>query len=327
MANDKHANLYRALVAPDTLQPVSRVAEGLTDTAGRLFSFVQGTQDVVDFIAPYVTDAYDRNNLQAYNSSNSVEIYRNFLDWLFQTFNVSEPEFRAQLLSHLRLAKGQRVLITGCGLGEDIPMVIEAVGESGEVHAQDLSKAMVLEAARKNKRPNALFTISNANQLPYASGYFDAVFHFGGINLFGDMRKAIAELDRVCKPSGRVVFGDEGIAAHLRDSQYFEIAVCNNRLWASETPMHLLPHGAQDVQLNYVLGNCFYLISFTSGKDLPYMNIDVPHKGTRGGTARTRYFGQLEGVSTEVRARLYAKARELDTSAHALLEKILGDNL
>lgn len=91
--------------------------------------------------------------------------------------------------------------------------------------------------------------------------------------------------------------------------------------------MHLLPHGADDVQLNYVLGNCFYLIGFTSGKALPYMNIDVPHKGTRGGTARTRYFGQLEGVSGEAKAKLYAKAEELGISAYSLLERILTSNL
>ncbi|KRI01742.1 hypothetical protein AO057_01305 [Curvibacter sp. PAE-UM] len=262
-----------------------------------------------------------------YNSANSVEIYRNFLDWLFQTFNVQEQEFRVEILSHLKLSAGMKVLITGCGLGEDIPIVSKAVGLGGEVHAQDISKAMVLESAKNNTQPNTLFTISNANCLPYASGYFDAVFHFGGINLFGDTKKAIAELDRVCKKGGKVVFGDEGVAAHLRKTQYFDVAVCNNKLWAAEPPMDLLPHGALDVQLTYILGNCFYVIGFTSGEGFPYMNIDIPHKGTRGGTARTRYFGQLEGVSAETKAKVYAKARELNISAHQVLEDILRSAL
>lgn len=327
MSDNSPATLYAALAAPGTLDPLSFSEGTLRNTAGNAFHILAGAPNVVDFIAPCIADDFDRGNLQVYNSDNSVEIYRNFLNWLFETFNVSEHDFRTQLLSHLNLTAGMRVLIVGCGLGEDIPMTAEQVGPSGEIHAQDLSKAMVLEAARKNDRPNTLFTISNANQLPYVSGYFDAVFHFGGINLFGDMRKAIAELDRVCKKGGRVVFGDEGIAEHLRESEYYQVAVCNNRLWASETPMALLPQGALDVQLNYVLGNCFYLIGFTSGKSLPYMNIDVQHKGARGGTARTRYFGQIEGVTPEIRSRFYDRAREMHISAHELLEKILADHL
>lgn len=327
MAASQLQAMHEALVTPISLRPLTLDASALRNEDGTVFHAAEGARNVIDFIAPYAADAFDRDNLQAYNSPHSVEIYRNFLNWLFETFDVRESDFRAELISRLKLAPGMRVLITGCGLGEDIPLVAEQIGASGEVHAQDLSKAMVLEAASKNDRPNTLFTISNANHLPYASGYFDAVFHFGGINLFGDVRHAISELDRVCKKGGRVVFGDEGIASHLRGTEYYDVAVRNIPLWASETPLNQLPHGALDVQLNYVLGNCFYLIGFTSGKAFPHMNLDVAHKGSRGGSARTRYFGQLEGVSPETRARLYAKAKSLDTSAHALLEKILGDHL
>ncbi|WP_082605364.1 class I SAM-dependent methyltransferase [Curvibacter sp. PAE-UM] len=327
MAERMNAHLYQALATPDALLSLDLCQEGLKDTQNNIFRFAAAKSNVVDFIEPYVTSEYDRSNLQMYNSANSVEIYRNFLDWLFQTFNVQEQEFRVEILSHLKLSAGMKVLITGCGLGEDIPIVSKAVGLGGEVHAQDISKAMVLESAKNNTQPNTLFTISNANCLPYASGYFDAVFHFGGINLFGDTKKAIAELDRVCKKGGKVVFGDEGVAAHLRKTQYFDVAVCNNKLWAAEPPMDLLPHGALDVQLTYILGNCFYVIGFTSGEGFPYMNIDIPHKGTRGGTARTRYFGQLEGVSAETKAKVYAKARELNISAHQVLEDILRSAL
>lgn len=322
-----NAHLYQALATPDALSSLDLCQEGLKDTHNNIFKFATAKSNVVDFIEPYVTSEYDRSNLQMYNSANSVEIYRNFLDWLFQTFNVQEQEFRVEILSHLKLSVGMKVLITGCGLGEDIPIVSKAVGLGGEIHAQDISKAMVLESAKNNTQPNTLFTISNANCLPYASGYFDAVFHFGGINLFGDTKKAIAELDRVCKKGGKVVFGDEGVAAHLRKTQYFDVAVCNNKLWVAEPPMDLLPHGALDVQLTYILGNCFYVIGFTSGEGFPYMNIDIPHKGTRGGTARTRYFGQLEGVSAETKAKVYTKARELNISAHQLLEDILRSKL
>src|SRR3546814_8144504 len=58
---------------------------------------------------------------------------------------------------------------------------------------------------------NLFFSVSDACHLPFEDRFFDAAFHFGGINLFDDVEGAIGEMNRVVKPGGRVVFGDEGI--------------------------------------------------------------------------------------------------------------------
>lgn len=318
---------YQAFMCPTTYSSLIPQEDGLVNGQGLLFPYVGHHKRIVDFIAPSVQTSEDSENLAMYNAPHSTEIYRNFLDWLFATFNETEEHFRRSLISHLRLSPRDKVLITGCGLGDDLALIAQAVGPEGEIHAQDISKAMVLEAEQKNKQDNVLFSISNGNQLPYVNQYFDAVFHFGGINLFGDTRKAIAELARVCKTGGRVVFGDESVAPHLRGSEYANIAINNNRLWAAETPLPLLPHNALDIQLNYILGNCFYVIGFTTGAGFPYMNIDVEHKGIRGGCARTRYFGQLEGVSEASKKKIYDIARERNISVHALLEQIIKETL
>ena len=55
-------------------------------------------------------------------------------------------------------------------------------------------------------------SVSDATNLPYQDGTFDAVFHFGGINFMPDVRVAISEMARVCKNAGAVEFGDECIA-------------------------------------------------------------------------------------------------------------------
>lgn len=318
---------YKAFSFPVSLTPLTTSADGLSGVDGTLFKFVDANQRVIDFIEPFIRNDYDRSNLDMYNSQNSTTIYRNFLDWLFKTFDESEDGFRRKLISYLNLSKGKKVLVTGCGLGDDISIINESVGSVGEIHAQDISKAMVLEASRKNQSENVCFSISNGNSLPYASRYFDAVFHFGGINLFGDTKRAISELERVCKIGGRVVFGDEGISPHLRGTEYAEIAIKNNSLWAAETPINLLPHNADDIQINYILGNCFYLIGFTPIEGFPVMNIDVPHKGIRGGTMRTRYFGQIEGVTEGTKLKLISKARELNISVYELLEKLINSKM
>lgn len=316
------AGTLSAFMCPVSRSTLTHTEDGLVNSDGVLFPYINNR--TVDFIRPFSQTVYDAENLRMYNASASTEIYRNFLDWLFATFNENEFVFREKLLSFLNLSVGDKVLITSVGLGDDIQVLSKYVGPSGEIHAQDISKSMILLANSKVDNDNVTFSVSNGNLLPYRDGYFDAAFHFGGINLFGDTRKAISELARVCKTGGRVVFGDEGVAPHLRGTEYAKIAINNNKLWEAHAPLELLPSNAHNIQLNYILGNCFYVIGFDVGDGLPYMNIDIKHKGMRGGSARTRYFGQIEGVTDESKTKLLTKARELNISAHDLLEDMIS---
>ena len=129
---------------------------------------------------------YDKN-VDLYDNDNSVEIYRNFLSWLFATFKQSEEDFRSFWLGRLGNLSSKKIQITGCGLGEDISLALQMVGPNGFVHAQDLSKKFIATAAIKNCVGNAPLNASDALALPYRDNYFDAVYHFGGINLFGDI--------------------------------------------------------------------------------------------------------------------------------------------
>jgi SAM-dependent methyltransferase len=320
--------LYDALCDPISHNSLKRTSSlGLANDKGTVYKFVDSNSRVIDFIEPMIASDSDSANLEMYNSQSSTEIYRNFLNWLFETFGEDEKGFRGKTLGHLKLSRGMKVLVTGCGLGDDLPLILNSIGVEGEIHAQDLSKSMVVSASKLSGGENICFSISNATSLPYVSRYFDAVYHFGGINLFGDTRKAIAEMERVCKIGGRVLFGDEGIAPHLRGTQYADIAINNNPLWAVGAPMNLLPHNATNVELAYVLGNCFYLIAFTPSIGFPQMNIDVEHKGTRGGSARTRYFGKLEGVTERTKEKLIKNAKERRISIHSLLEEIINSNI
>lgn len=316
-------NIFNAFCDPVTREPLVPVASGLANQSGATFEFLGKSQRIVDFIAASSTTQADDANLQAYNDAHATDKYQNFLSWLFGTFSTTEASFRADLLQRLGLADGMKVLVVGCGLGQDVPDILRMVGPSGEVHAQDISRSMVEKAGELSQENNACFSISNATQLPYCSRYFDVVFHFGGINLFGDMRRSIAELERVTKLGGRVVFGDEGIAAHLRGTEYADILINNIALWGLHAPMAELPFNATDISLSYLLGNCFYLVSFSPAAGLPAVNLDIPHAGARGGTARTRYFGRLEGVTEQTKAKVLALARERQVSAHTLLEEII----
>lgn len=319
-------------VCPVTKEPLTVTPEGLRRSDGLFYHLIPGAGGpIADFVSGSARMQSDKDTQAMYNAPNSGEIYRNFLDWLFRTFNADEEAVRRGMVTRMRLAPGGRALVTGCGLGEDLVFIAEVIGSRGELHAQDLSRAMVLQAdrdyAQRHIEPVASFSVGDALELPYVDGYFDAVLHFGGINLFGDMRKAVAEMARVTRAGGRVVFGDEGVAPWLRGTEYAKVAITNIPLWASAVPIADLPFSAADVHCTWILGNCFYLIDFAIAPGGPQMNIDVPHKGRRGGTARSRYYGQLEGVSPETRRRVSETAARAGLSVHDWLEQTLNADM
>jgi SAM-dependent methyltransferase len=177
----------------------------------------------------------------------------------------------------------------------------------------------------KNSKANGRieFFIGNAAYLPFSDNYFDAVFHFGGINEFSDQRKAFQEINRVVHPGGKVVIGDESMAPWLRDKEYGKILINNNHLLAHKVPLKLLPEDSQNVCLRWILGNSFYLIDYEIGNGLPAVNLDLPHKGRRGGTLRTRYFGQLEGVTVGTKQLAQRAVEITGESMHEWLDNIV----
>lgn len=325
-------NVMRSVyVCPHTKKPLYEDDDGLARDDGSHYEFIRGWNNtpIPNFLCTHELGKSGKQSLNMYSQPDSVEQYRNFLDWLFQTFNESESAVRRNLVQELNLQNANRVLVVGCGLGDDIPGIIEAIGQEGEVYAQDLSSEMVVAASKYIMSDHPLgkihFSISDAKLLPFSDDFFDGAFHFGGINLFDDIKLSIGEMERVVKPGGRVVFGDEGVAPWLRDTEYGRIAVANNSLWKATAPIELLPRNAINVNLSWILGSCFYVIRFEVSEKGPSMNIDVPHKGHRGGSMRTRYFGQLEGVSEESKKFVLEDAKRRGISVYDWLEEAIRD--
>jgi len=254
-------------------------------------------------------------NTEMYDNDSSIKIYRNFLEWLFATFREDEGTFRKSCLARFGNLNSKKILITSCGLGEDVSAAAELVGNDGVIHAQDLSLKFVELSSQNNSLDNVFINVSDALSLPYCDNYFDAVYHFGGINLFGDIELAISEMERVCKVGGHVMFGDESVAMHLRDSDYGKMFINNNSLWKEVLPLSHLPLSASNIDISYVLGNCFYLIKFTNSDGMPWVEMDVPNIGHRGGSVRKRYFGVLEGIEETLRNALYEKAKAKQSKA------------
>ncbi len=321
-------------IDPYTKGPLSEVDGELHSSDGNAYKIVTAYgKSIPIFLDASRLGEDGERSLTMYDTSQSVEIYRNFLSWLFRTFDENEGEFRRALVSKLNLRAGDKILITGCGLGDDVFPVVECLGGDCSVYASDLSLHMVTSAAQdmearfRNSPVKLNFFVADAGALPFDDNFFDSAFHFGGINLFDDPKTAIAEMTRVVRDGGRIAFGDEGVAPWLRHTEYAKMVIANNYLWAANSLIDILPFGATEVNLSWILGNCFYFIDYTKSAKGPHINPDIQHIGWKGGSMRTRYFGQVEGVSPDLKNKMYEAAKKNQVSVHDWLNAAIKDAL
>jgi arsenite methyltransferase len=110
-----------------------------------------------------------------------------------------------------RLAEGERVLDLGSGAGTDSLIAAQMVGPEGRVTGIDMTLAMLGKAraaAAEMSATNVEFVESEAEQLPFPDGSFDAVISNGVIDLIPDKDAVFAELYRVLTPGGRIQIAD-----------------------------------------------------------------------------------------------------------------------
>ena len=258
-----------------------------------------------------------------------AEEYDRGTDVMFRMLLSDEDATRNETIDMLRLHSAARVLEIGCGTCRDTARLLD---RGVTVYAGDLSREMVLVGRDRLQRAGADFSRlrlfrADAMRLPFADGFFDAAFHFGGINLFPDIAAALAEMARVVKPGGRVVAGDEGVGSWLSNTDFAKILKNSNPLFGHAAPLGAIPVNARDVTCRWILNGSFYLIAFDVGEGEPQLDLDVQFPGLRGGSHRTRYFGKLEGVSPDLRDMVGKAAAAEGVSIATWLEKKLRQAL
>ena len=234
----------------------------------------------------------DEEFKEKYNQG--AENYDVGLEWLFSSFYENEDEVRSAMLELLDLRSDSRVLEVGCGTGKDSLHITARLEQDGELYAQDISSGMIQIAKRRlaGSKPRVEYFLGNAAYLPFDDGYFDSVFHFGGLNTFGEIEKSLAEMTRVVRVGGKVVVGDEGVAPWLRDKEFGRILINANRLYEHTPPLDKLPENARGVQIRWILGNAFYVIDYRVGTGTPKVDLDLPIPG-KGDSLRSRYEQRL----------------------------------
>ena len=109
-----------------------------------------------------------------------------------------------QLISALNLCIGERVLDIGAGTGRLAAYVAELVGPSGDVVAID-PLPLRIEIARTKATRNFEAHVGRAEDLSeFGDSTFDVVYLNSVFHWVADKPRALAEIFRVLKPSGRL---------------------------------------------------------------------------------------------------------------------------
>jgi ubiquinone/menaquinone biosynthesis C-methylase UbiE len=246
--------LLDSLRDPQTLEPLVFTSPDLLASANQQYRTVNG---IPSLVYPPTLEGMD---------SRMNRVYR----WLAPIYDQSERvlgriltgedilEGRANIVRLLALRPGVRLLEVSPGPGVFQHLLRSAIGEDGELVSVDLSLPMLRQCQSIQSKTRAHLIHANGAHLPFADFTFDAVFHFGGVNLFSEPQQAVAEFVRVIKPNGIVAYGDEGFAREFPDGWRKKILVKMNPGYLASRPS--LPAGIRDITEHVVYGGLGYLV-------------------------------------------------------------------
>lgn len=121
--------------------------------------------------------------------------------------------------------------------------------------AVDLSEKMIIQGMHKmsSREVPVDFIICDATILPLKSETFDIVMSYGAVNAYADSEKALAEMVRVTKKGGKILFLDEQV---YKSASWIELVYFKHVLAAHNTivgcPVEMLPKDLEDVKVHQV---------------------------------------------------------------------------
>jgi SAM-dependent methyltransferase len=129
-------------------------------------------------------------------------------------FNAcAEPELR-QAIASLALTRGMQVLDAGCGTGEALGWLRDAVGDEGVVVGLELAAAHVL-AARHNVAAHTLIVQADVLKPPLPDAVFDLIWCVNTINHLRDPVIGAQRLASLLRRGGRLALGQSSLVPDM----------------------------------------------------------------------------------------------------------------
>ncbi len=125
---------------------------------------------------------------------------------------------------------------------------------------------MLTQASRalgRRREPRVRLVLGDAHALPFGDTTFDRVFHVGGINGYRDIRRGLAEMERVARPDTPIVVVDEELDPARRHSLMHRLAFASITFFDSSphAPRELVPAGTHHVAVTRV-SRFYYCLTF-----------------------------------------------------------------
>ncbi len=208
---------------------------------------------IPDFLLNAFLNKRDKKWMQEYDAM--ARSYDIIVCYLTPLFSVGlEPFERYTWVKRLQIKKGAKVLDISTGTGRNLSFIITQIGSKGRLAAMDISKATLAYAKIKINRKrwkNIELQRANASYLPYKDDSFDAVMHVGGINTFGEKKRALHEMIRVAKRNAKIIVVDEGLAPGKEKTFLGKFLLKTNALYAYRPPIGLLPNNIRNLQVSW----------------------------------------------------------------------------
>jgi len=250
-----HSWIEHVLRCPETKQPLERVGNAWITADGRQYPDNHGI--------------YSLNFPQTLTGSD-MEMNRRY-EWLAPFYDVSERVLgriltgvdmargRKHIIALSPLEKGMRLLEVSPGPGVFQPLLREKIGADAETASLDLSISMLYQCKKSHSNEDFIPIHGNAQHLPFADHSFDALFHFGGVNLFNSPEAALDEFVRVIRPGGVMIWGDEKMSPQFQHPLGRRVLPKMNPGFLKTPPK--LPMGITNIVEHTVYGGLGYLVT------------------------------------------------------------------
>jgi ubiquinone/menaquinone biosynthesis C-methylase UbiE len=173
---------------------------------------------------------------------------------------------RQAMMNKLEWNNNISVLYTSIGTGKNLDFIPQNIDvKSLAICGIDISLGMLKKCKKKRgKKFNLSLVQCCAEDLPFRDNSFDMVFHFGGINFFNDIQRAIDEMIRVAKPNSRLLIADD--TNNLIEKQYkkniFTKKYFKDKSIDISEIENLIPPTVKEMQTDYLWDEKIYCITF-----------------------------------------------------------------